>query len=70
MEYSNVLEYLYYLAFLLFQKIYFFIIGLPWLDIVFWARIIAVVLIILFAVGIIYNLIGVRRAKKKETEAL
>lgn len=67
-EYTNTLEYLFYIIFLYLQKIYLFIINLPWTNIIFWAKIIAIILIILFTIGIIYNLIGIFRAKKKKIE--
>jgi uncharacterized membrane protein len=67
-NYSNVLDYLFYLIFLFLRNVYLFIINLPWTEILFWARIIAVIIVVLCIIGIIYNLIGISRAKNKKRE--
>jgi len=67
-EYPDVLEYMLYRAFPFLRKTYFFIINMPWTKIIFWAQIIAAVLILIFIAGIVYNLIGISRSKNKEEE--
>ena len=67
-KYSNDPEYLLYQALLFLRKTYFFIINMPWTKIIFWAQIIAAVLILIFIAGIVYNLIGTSRSKNKEEE--
>lgn len=62
------LEYFYYHVILFLKKSYFFIANFSWPKFVYYAKPIATVLIILFAIGIIYNLRGITRAKKKKPE--
>ncbi len=62
------LEYFYYNFFLIFKKSYLFLANLPWLNIVSSSKTIATILIVLFAVGIIYNLRGIIAARKKKPE--
>jgi len=62
------LEYFFYNFSLLFKKSYLFLINLPWPKILSQSKTIAAVLIFLFVVGIIYNLRGIIRARKKKPE--
>jgi hypothetical protein len=67
MTYLN-LEYFYYKIFLFLKKSYFFIVNFSWPKIAYWLEPIATILIIIFAIGIIYNLIGIYRTIKKKKE--
>ncbi len=66
-NYINI-EYFFYKAFIYAQEVYFFVMNLHWSSIYFWAKIVSVAITVLFIIGIIYNLVGIARARKKETE--
>jgi len=65
--YVNI-EYIFYRVFLFVRESYFFIINLPWTKIHFWAQVIAAILVVLFIIGIIYNLSHILRLKPKQRE--
>jgi hypothetical protein len=65
--YINI-EYFFNKTFLYLRGAYFFTINLPWKDIVPWARTISAIIVVLFAIGIIYNIIGIHRTKRKKGE--
>jgi len=67
-NYSNVLDYLFYLIFLFFRNVYLFIVNLPWLEIYSLAKIIAAIIVILFSIGTIHNLIGINKSRKRKIE--
>lgn len=65
--YINI-EYFFYKAFIFLKKAYLFAINMPWHSIIFWAKIISAIIVILFVAGVIYNLVGIVRARKKKKE--
>lgn len=69
--YINVnVEYVFYKTFIFLKKSYLFFMNINWPNIFSWAKIIAAIIIILFVAGIVYNLIGIYRVRKKEEEEL
>ncbi len=62
------LEYFFYQTFNFFKESYFFIVNISWPKVFFWSKTIAVIIIILAVAGIIYNLIGIHRARKYHPE--
>jgi hypothetical protein len=58
------LEYFFYQAYLFVKESYFFLVNISWLKIIFEAKTIAIIIIVLALIGIIYNLIAISRVRK------